>query len=99
MNRRPQKGARVSKSSLAAKTGLLTLAAAAFLALTAGSAHAARGHVFDGTIGEPCTVEPCGSGELKEPSAVAVNEASGDVYVLDQGSDRVQRFGSSGVPA
>jgi len=72
-----QKGTRVSKSSPAAKTGLLVLAATALLALTAASALAARGHVFDGTIGEPCTAEPCAPGKLKEPSAVAVNEASG----------------------
>lgn len=97
MNRRPQKGSRVSKSNLAAKTGLLTLAATAFLALSASSALAARGHVFAGTIGEPCTAEPCAPGQLKEPTAVAVNEASGDVYVVDQGNNRVVRFDSAGT--
>jgi DNA-binding beta-propeller fold protein YncE len=61
-------------------------------ALFASSALAARGHVFSGTIGEACTEEPCAPGKLKEPSAVAVNEATGEIYVLDQGNDRVQRF-------
>jgi hypothetical protein len=79
---------------------LLTLALAALLALAA-PALAARGHVFDPdlTIGEPCTAEPCAPGELKEPSAVAVNEATGDVYVVDQGNNRVQRFSSIGASA
>jgi DNA-binding beta-propeller fold protein YncE len=61
-------------------------------ALLAPGALAARGHVFSGTIGEACTEEPCAAGKLKEPSAVAVNEATGEIYVLDQGNDRVQRF-------
>jgi DNA-binding beta-propeller fold protein YncE len=69
---------------------------ATLLAVTASSALAARGHVFDGTIGEPCTAEPCAPGKLKEPSAVAVNETTGDIYVLDQGNDRVQIFNSAG---
>jgi DNA-binding beta-propeller fold protein YncE len=87
--------------------GLLALAIAALLALTAflavavTPALAARGHEFDPSlmIGTPCTTEPCGPGELKEPTAVAVNEASGDVYVLDQGNNRVQRFSSIGASA
>lgn len=98
MNRPLQKGTRVSKSSPAAKTGLLTVLAAAFLALAAPTALAARGHEFKGeTIGEPCTAEPCAPGQLKEPTAVAVNEASGDVYVVDQGNNRVVRFDSVGT--
>jgi DNA-binding beta-propeller fold protein YncE len=71
---------------------MLALAIAVFLALTASSASAARGHVFSGTIGTPCTVGPCAPGELKEPSAVAVNETTGNVYVLDQGNSRVEIF-------
>jgi hypothetical protein len=33
-----------------------------------------------------------GAGEFKESSAVAVNEANGDVYVVDRGNNRVERF-------
>jgi hypothetical protein len=73
------------------------------LALTAPPAQAARGHVFEVegksiTIGEPCKAGevPCGPGKLKEPSGVAVNEASGDVYVIDTGNSRVERFNSKG---
>jgi hypothetical protein len=72
---------------------------AALLAVTASSALAARGHVFDHTIGEPCTAEPCGPGELKEPTAVAVNEASGDVYVVDQGNNHAHRLDLIGASA
>jgi hypothetical protein len=70
----------------------LSAAVASLILLTASSALAARGHVFKETFGMPCTVEPCAPGTLKEPSAVAVNEASGDIYVLDQGNDRIKNF-------
>jgi hypothetical protein len=75
---------------------VLLIAAAATLALCA-TAWAARGHEFAGSFGEPCPGEPCGPGQLKEPSAVAVSEATGDVYVLDEGDDRVERFSALGV--
>jgi hypothetical protein len=54
---------------------LLALTTAALLALAAipASALAARGHVFKGSFGTPGS----GPGQLKDPSAVAVNEASG----------------------
>ena len=61
------------------------------------SAVAARSHVLKGVIGEPCSTEPCGTGQLNQPGAVAVNEATGDVYVVDQGDDRVEYFTSSGA--
>jgi hypothetical protein len=73
-------------------SGLLALTITALLALAASPAFAARGHEFTETIGTPCTAEPCGPGELKEPTAVAVNEATGDVYVVD-------KFDSTGAPA
>jgi DNA-binding beta-propeller fold protein YncE len=83
-------------ASLAALT---FVCATALLALTAPSALAARGHEFDPnlTLGKPCTEAVCGPEELKEPTAVAVNETSGEIYVLDQGNDRVVRFSSSGA--
>jgi hypothetical protein len=58
---------------------------------------ALRGHAFSGTFGEPCSTEPCGGGQLKEPSGIAVNEASGQIYVLDQGDARIERFSSAGA--
>jgi DNA-binding beta-propeller fold protein YncE len=81
----------------------LALGLAALLALVAipASALAARGHVYDESlvIGTPCTAEPCGPGELKEPSGLAVNEATHDIYVVDKGNDRVQVFSSRGALA
>ncbi len=75
---------------------------AAFFALTAAPALAARGHEFDPglSLGKPCTEVVCAPGELKEPSAVAVNEATNQVYVLDQGNNRVEIFnGETGAVA
>jgi hypothetical protein len=64
--------------------------------LCGSSAFAARGHVFAGTFGEPCSSEPCGKGQFKEAGQVVVDDASGDVYVIDRGDDRVEWFSSSG---
>jgi hypothetical protein len=56
---------------------------------------AARGHAFEKTFSEPCLAEPC-NGALKEPAGLAVNEATGQVYVVDKGANRVARFSSGG---
>jgi NHL repeat len=58
---------------------------------------AARAHEFKEAFGEACIVEPCEGAALKEPAGVAVNEATGDVYVVDKGAGRVVRFSESGV--
>jgi DNA-binding beta-propeller fold protein YncE len=73
---------------------------AALLALSATPALAARGHVYDPAapkIGTPCTVTPCGGGELTEPSGLAVDETTHDIFVVDAGNDRVQAFGPAGA--
>jgi hypothetical protein len=67
----------------------LVLAALLVLAAIPASALAARGHVFEGSFGTPGT----GPGQLEEPTAVAVNEASHDVYVADTGNNRIDKFG------
>jgi hypothetical protein len=77
------------------------------LAFLSAAAHAARGHVFEKSFGEPCPAEPapCGAGQFKEPAGVAVNEstepllqpAAGDVYVVDKGNNRVEYFTSDGT--
>src|ERR1700704_2625240 len=76
--------------------GLVTVALAAML-ICGTTAWAARGHELAGSFGEPCPGEPCGPGQLKAPSAVAVSEATGDVYVLDEGDSRIERFSASGT--
>jgi hypothetical protein len=43
-------------------------------------------------FGEPGS----GDGQLSAPAGVAVNEATGDVYVVDRGNDRVEVFDTEG---
>ena len=68
----------------------------------AAPALAARPHEFSRTLGEHCPGEPCTKAELLAPSAVAVNEATGEVYVLDKGKSpgaygRVAVFSKAGA--
>ena len=77
--------------TLAALVALCVLAGG--LALSCPPALAARGHVFETSFGTPGT----GAGELLEPSGVAINEATGDVYVVDKGNNRVEFFSSGGT--
>ena len=70
-------------------TAIAILSAIAIFGGLTATAQAARPHEFKGvTIGEPGS----GPGQLSEPSGVAVNEATGDVYVVDRGNQRVQWF-------
>jgi DNA-binding beta-propeller fold protein YncE len=67
--------------------------AGAVLAWGAGVASATeRGHAFGGSFGESGT----GTGQLSGPSDVAVNEATGEVYVVDHGNNRVEIFTATG---
>jgi DNA-binding beta-propeller fold protein YncE len=75
----------VSLVSLCALVGALVLAAA--------PAQAARGHVLSLSFGE----EGSAAGKLSGPRGVAVNESSGDIYVVDKGNDRVEYFNSTGA--
>lgn len=77
-----------------------TLATLALLcALTGGllfgsvTTFAARGHAFGSSFGG----KGSGNGQFEEPSGVAVSEASGDVYVVDKGNNRVEYFSASGT--
>jgi DNA-binding beta-propeller fold protein YncE len=66
---------------------------------TAGAA-ASRPFEYSSSFAEPCTAaEPseCTGAALKKPNGVAVNEATGDVYVVDEGANRVVRFDEKGV--
>lgn len=65
----------------------------AVLAVCSPPAHALsqRGHAFGSSFGE--AFGQGGQDKLSGPSAIAVNEASGDVYVLDSSNNRVVRFG------
>ena len=75
--------------------GLLSLwLVSGVLALSCAPADALsqRGHVFAFSF----AVQGRGAGELFEPAGVAVDEASGDVYVVDRGNNRIERFGAKG---
>ncbi len=63
------------------------------LVLSIAPAQAAIGHEFGGSFGG----EGSGAGQFKEPSGVAVNDATGDVYVVDKGNNRVQEFSAGGA--
>ena len=79
-------------SMIARRLGLATLvglcALVGLLSLSAVPALAARGHVYSATFGE----KGAGNGQFEEPSGVAVNEATGDVYVVDRANNRVEFF-------
>jgi NHL repeat-containing protein len=64
------------------------------LALTAGPAVAFTGYpsVPNFVFGAPGS----GNGQLSSPRGVAVNDESGDVYVIDQGNNRVEEFDAEG---
>lgn len=63
---------------------------------------AIRPHAFAATFGEPCEAPPCRGAQLGAPGAIAVGEASGEVYVVDRGvlgdsrTGRIVRFAADG---
>jgi DNA-binding beta-propeller fold protein YncE len=71
----------------------LVVAILAVLACMGAPAFAVRGHVFERSFGE----KGKGAGQLEEPAGLAVSEATGDVYVVDTGGNRVERFNSAGA--
>jgi len=72
---------------------LVFLGSAVVAALPAGApALSARGHVLAFTFGGAGS----GTGQFGRPAAMAVDEASGDVYVVDQANNRIERFGREG---
>jgi hypothetical protein len=62
------------------------------LCCTSAQALVARGHAFGFSFGGV----GAGAGQLSGPAGVAVSKASGDVYVVDSGNDRIERFDAKG---
>jgi DNA-binding beta-propeller fold protein YncE len=62
--------------------------------LAFGSTAAWAGYGATGSFGTQGT----GAGQFEEPAGVAVSEATGDVYVVDQGNNRVEKFNAAGEP-
>jgi DNA-binding beta-propeller fold protein YncE len=76
--------------SIARRSGVVhTLLLLALLA-SSSSALARPTHVFARSI------TPASECALSSPGGIAVNEATGDIYVVDRGHQRVVRFGASG---
>ena len=71
---------------------LLASALLTLLLAASASALSQRGHVFVSSFGS----EGSGAGQMKNPQGVAVNEQTGDIYVVDNGNARVDRFDSTG---
>ncbi len=79
--------------------GLILATLAALCAVVCGSAFAAapafaathRG--FTAQLGEPGS----GAGQMEDPKGVAVNDTTGDVYVADEGNNRIDEFKSDGA--
>ena len=81
--------------STSVKRALLSLPALvlASLAFTAASALAGTVHGVTASFGSEGTA----AGQLKEPAGVAVNDKTGDVYVVDRGNNRVDEFEADGT--
>ncbi len=83
--------ARCRGRMLQSTAAIVALLAALLVCSPPAHALSQRGHVFASSFGE--ALDEGGAGKLSKPSAVAVDEASGDVYVLDSANNRVVRFG------
>ena len=89
-------GPRATRRAFARLLGPLAVAALALAVVAAPSqALSQRGYVLDKslTIGAPGS----GAGQLKAPAGVAVNQSTGDIYVVDSGNNRVDEFEASGT--
>jgi DNA-binding beta-propeller fold protein YncE len=75
---------------LASALSLLLSAAALWCA--PAQALTQRGHVFDFSFGG----DGSGAGQLSAPDGIAVDETTGDVYVVDRANQRIDRFGANG---
>jgi DNA-binding beta-propeller fold protein YncE len=62
------------------------------MVLAAASAQAGEIHIFSGSFGSKGT----GSGQFEEPTGVAVNDVTHNVYVVDTNNDRVEEFNATG---
>lgn len=74
------------------RRGLLMAAVVVALALLLGVALAQAGKGVLTSFGSSGSAE----GQLSSPRGVAVNEGTGEVYVVDSANERVERFDSSG---
>ena len=89
----------IRKLLLGAVPVLCAIAAGLF---GSASAYAKEVHIYNSTFAS----KGSGPGQLEKPTGIAVNDsteallepAAGDVYVVDQANDRVERFSATGTP-
>ena len=74
---------------------VVTALAGTGLVVVGGGGVATAGTGF-GVIGHFGGVAGSGNGQFSSPAGVAVDQASGDVYVADPGNHRVQKFDATG---
>ena len=79
------------RSSIA--VGCTSVVAVVAALVFSASALALREHAFSATFG----AEGTGNGQFDEPIGVAASASTHDVYVVDRGNARVERFSSSGT--
>ena len=82
----------LGRAPLSALLALCTVAVALILPSTPALALSERGHVFTSSFGSAGGE----AGQFSRPAGVAVNESTGDVYVVDRGNQRVERFDAGG---
>lgn len=82
----------ISRRSLLRELVVLCAIVGGLLFIRSAPALAQREHVFSFSFGSAGS----GEGQLLRPGALAVNESTGDVYVIDRGNGRVEIFNSKG---
>lgn len=76
--------------------GLILTVLAAFGALVVASAPALATKGYAPGTPSSFGSEGAGNGQFSDPAGVTVNDATGDVYVLDKGNNRVEQFTAAG---
>lgn len=71
---------------------LCVLACCLGLAFSVAPAQAGTIHIFSGSFGS----KGSGSGQFEEPTGIAVNDVTHDVYVVDSANNRVEEFNATG---
>jgi hypothetical protein len=91
-------GSRVDRRQRAIVAALGLIASGLLLWSAPAHALSQRGHVFSSSLS--FGGKGAGEGQFDNPSGVAVSEAgatAGDVYVVDRGNNRIERFSSEGM--
>jgi DNA-binding beta-propeller fold protein YncE len=84
-------------SSVARLLVFTTITTIVTLSFAASVASAEQVRIFTGSFGSPTSTTPTlPEDALLDPWAVAVDQATGDVYVTDPGHNRVEKFSASG---